>query len=132
MIDSIPDYSDEELATHEVVRAIIERCTAATRQWVQGDVSRKYLGNLCGRAGACIAIAEFSGLEGHHAGTPEATQEADILLARLIEARELLRYPRYAAASMATDMTLPDTIEIRQKWVDYHERTEPGPQFPTP
>ena len=132
MEETLPEYSVDSLATHAVVRTIIDRCTAATRQWIQGDLTRRYLGDLCGLAGACIASAEHSGLEGHRTGTPELKREADVLLARLIEARELLRYPRYAAASMANDTTATDTPEIRKKWVDYHERTEPGHQMPEP
>ena len=132
MDETLPEYTDKMLRQHGTVRAIIDRCTAATRQWINGDVSHDYLVMLTGLAGECLTSAEEDGLEGHEKGDLQSRQEADVLIARLIEARELLRYPRYAAGSLESDRSLTDSAETRRKLVDQHIASEPGQDFPSP
>ncbi|MDA8746022.1 hypothetical protein N9N28_15460 [Rubripirellula amarantea] len=126
------NYTNEQLSTHAVVRSIISRCTAATRQWIAGELTREYLAELNGLAGVCISLARDSGLDGHHSGSSEERRQADALLSQLVEVRGLLRYPSYAAASLASDPALVDSPETRRVLVEQHIQTEPGQSFPSP
>ena len=132
MEESIPGKLEETLAEHDTVRSLISLCIAATRRWIEGEVSRAYLMKLTARAGICICNAKRLGLEGHRANSLEAKREADFLLAQLVEARELLHAPRYAAASLHSDTILSDTPHTRRMMVEHHILIEPSREFPEP
>lgn len=132
MQQRIPDFTDEQMMQHAVVNELIDLCSAATRRWVQKEVDRDYLFDLTGQAGVCLGFAEEYGLEGHRSTDMRLQHEANALVAKLTEVRELLRYSRYAAASLASNPRLIDTSEMRQKLVRQHEAMEPGFDFPAP
>ncbi|MEO1530494.1 MAG: hypothetical protein AAFX06_34330, partial [Planctomycetota bacterium] len=100
------EYTEKDLREHEIVRNIIDGCAAATRRWVNGEVTNDYLVLLSGLAGSCIAVGKHRGLAGHELGTEESIREANHLIARLTEVREVLRYPQSAAATLESTSSL--------------------------
>lgn len=132
MQEELPSFSDEQLSKHEVVNQLIALCSTATRRWVQKEIDRDYLFRLSGLAGACLGLAGDYGLEGHRSNDERMRTEAKVLVSKLTEVRELLRYSRYAAASLVAEPNLVDTPESRQKLIDRHEATEPGFGSPSP
>tara|TARA_R110002049_G_scaffold309101_1_gene516872 strand:+ start:12149 stop:12541 length:393 start_codon:yes stop_codon:yes gene_type:complete len=126
----LPDYSHSDYARHDTVREIIRHCSEATRKWINDEISRDDLMDLCGTAGVCIAQGQHKGFEGHQGDSIMLRDEANVLLARLVELRGLLRYPRYAAARL--EKQDQDTPKLREQLVFEVERTEPGFNLPEP
>ncbi|MEO1616664.1 MAG: hypothetical protein AAFV88_12480 [Planctomycetota bacterium] len=132
MKEKPPEYEIDTLNQHAVVKEIIQTCTEATRRWVNGEVSRDYLFELMGLVGTCVEIGRDKRLEGHLSENPDLQAEADGLTAKLTEVRELLRYSRYAAATLSSRPDFRDSAELRQKLVNEQIASAPGIEFPKP
>lgn len=132
MENGVPNFSDSELAKLECVEQLIELCTSATRKWVNQEISRDYLIDLTGLAGVCITNSKEQDLHGHLSNEWIRSQEAETLLKKLSEVRELLRYPRYAAAELTDNASIEDTPTNRKILVEQHIKTEPGIDIPSP